>query len=135
MRKYVREQTETLLRRFAFQVSSASKALDPDAVHDLRTSIRRFSGCLRIFADFYPDRSAKQVRRKLRELMAGAGAVRDLDIAIKLAGDAGLGRYTTLELHLVEERRKAAHELRIELLRWGDSKFYRKWRTRLGLHS
>ena len=47
MRDYVHRQTSILLRRFGMQVTRAARDGDPDAIHDLRVSIRRLSRCLR----------------------------------------------------------------------------------------
>ena len=79
MREFARSQTAFLLRRFAYQAGRVSRDCGADAIHDLRVSIRRLNRCLRTFADFYPRRSWKPVRRKLHALMEAAGAVRDDD--------------------------------------------------------
>src|SRR5262252_1407941 len=90
MRDYARLQTAILLRRFAFQVNRTARNTDADSIHDLRVSIRRLSQCLRIFSDFYPPHTGRKLRRRMQDLMRAAAGVRDLDIAIELATQAGV---------------------------------------------
>jgi len=133
MREYVRQQTAILLRRFAFQVNRAARAGDAAAIHDLRVAIRRLSRCLRAFAEFYPDRSWKKIRNQLSTLMDAAGAVRDRDIALELLAEAGIPPNAAVVARLQVERRKAGHELLLEIRRWKGRSFSQKWRSRLGL--
>jgi CHAD domain-containing protein len=133
MREYVKVQTAILLRRLAYQVSRAGKSADPDAVHDVRVAIRRFSGCLRTFSRFYPPHSWKPMRRRTKVVMDAAGAVRDLDIALHLLNEAGIGPRSALVAHVRDARRKAATDLEREIRLWKSRAFSRKWRSRLGL--
>ncbi len=133
MREHVRQQTAILLRRLAFQVSRGAKNGDADSVHDLRVAIRRLSRCLRVFSQFYPDRSWKKIRTRLSELMQVAGGVRDRDIGLKLLAEAGVGRRSAILAKLEAERRKAGRDLLLELRRWNKRDFSRKWRSRLEL--
>jgi CHAD domain-containing protein len=133
MRDYVRSQSANLLRRLAFQVSRAAKSGDAEAIHDLRVSIRRFSRCLRIFAQFYPGNSWKKVRRQLDGLMDKAGSVRDLDIAMELLDDAGVGAGSPVVTRLREERRQAQRNLLREIRLWKNRGFSKQWRSRLDL--
>ena len=77
IREHAHAKTAVLLRRLAVQVNEAVKSCDEAAVHDLRVAIRRLSRCLQVFAQFYPDGSAKKIRRQLKQLMERAGALRD----------------------------------------------------------
>ena len=133
MREHVRQQTAILLRRLAFQVNRGAKNGDADSVHDLRVAIRRLSRCLRVFSSFYPGRSWKKMRKRLADLMKTAGGVRDRDIALKLLAEAGVSRRSAIPANLDAERRKAAHDLLLELRRWSKRGFSRKWRARLEL--
>jgi CHAD domain-containing protein len=133
MREYARLQTATLLRRMAFQLNRAERHMDADSIHDLRVSIRRLSRCLRTFANLYPDRYWKKIRRELAALMATAGAVRDRDVAIELLKQAGVTRRTVVMMRLDAERRRAARDLSLELRRWRSRDYSRKWRSRLEL--
>lgn len=133
MREYVRLQTGILLRSLASQVNRTARTGDAGAIHDLRVAIRRLSRCLRVFAQFYPGRSWKQMRRRLADLMDACGSVRDRDIAIGLLETAGVPAASPLVRRLDEERRAANRELRRELRRWKDRGFRRQWRARLEL--
>jgi CHAD domain-containing protein len=133
MRDYARTQTAILLRRLAYEVNRASKNTDADSVHDLRVAIRRLSRCLRTFSQFYPGRSWKKVRRRLKELMAAAGEVRDRDIAVELMQGAGSAPDSHAIKTLGQERHTAARHLTAELHHWKNSSLSRRWREELGL--
>jgi CHAD domain-containing protein len=133
MRDYVRLQTAILLRRLAYEVSRAAKSGDAESIHDLRVAIRRFSRCLRVFAQFYPGSSWKKIRRRLSGLMAAAGVVRDLDIAMELLTSAGAGDNRQLLSKLKEKRRQGHRELLREVQHWNTQGFSKKWRGALGL--
>jgi CHAD domain-containing protein len=133
MRDYARLQTAILLRRFAFQVNRTARNTDADSIHDLRTSIRRLSQCLRVFADFYPEDAGKKLRRQMRDLMSAAGSVRDLDIAVELAVKSGVASDAPLIQSLETERRQSARRLALQARRWNNKDFSRKWRARLEL--
>ncbi|HUA59983.1 MAG TPA: CHAD domain-containing protein [Verrucomicrobiae bacterium] len=130
MRQYSRLQTAALVRRLGNQVDQAAHSADEEAVHDLRVSIRRLSRCLRVFAQFYPGSSWKKLRAQLHELMEAAGAVRDVDIAIGLLGEAGIPARTALLLRLAGERRKRGRRLASALRQWRSRKL-RQWSRRL----
>jgi CHAD domain-containing protein len=133
MRDYARLQTAILLRRLAFQLNRAARGDDADSIHDLRIAIRRLSRCLRVFAPFYPGDSRKKIRRQLAALMAAAGRVRDHDIALQLLAEPGISAPAAIATRLAAERRKASHELLLEIRRWKGRSFSRKWRSRLEL--
>lgn len=133
MRDYVRLQTAILLRRFAFQVNRTSQSADAESIHDLRVAIRRFSRCLRVFSQFYPNHTWKRIRTQLNELMGMAGAVRDRDIALELLADAKISKRTSIVTRFQTERKQLAADLIKELRRWKSRDFSRKWRRRLEL--
>lgn len=133
MRDYARLQTAVLLRRFAFQVNRTSQSGDAESIHDLRVSIRRFSRCLRVFAQFYPNGTWKRLRSQLSELMGMAGAVRDRDIALELLADAEISERASIVTQFQSEREQLAAALTVELRRWKRRDFSRKWRRRLEL--
>ncbi len=133
MREHARLQTAVLLRRFAFQLNRTTKAGDADSIHDLRVSIRRLSRCLREFSQFYTGKSWKKLRRRLSELMDLAGAVRDVDIALKMLDEAGISRRAAIVTRLEAERVKASRDLEREAQRWKSRSFSRRWRAELGL--
>ena len=131
MRDYVRLQTGILLRRLAIQVTRTARTGEADAIHDLRVAIRRLKRCLRVFAQFYPPRSWKPVRRRLAELMDACANVRDRDIAIGLLQQAGVPAASPLLRQLDVERKAAVRELQLELRRWRERGFSRQWRVQL----
>ena len=133
MRDYARLQTAILLRRFAFQVNRTSHSGDAESIHDLRVSIRRFSRCLRVFSQFYPNGTWRKLRSQLSELMSMAGAVRDRDVALELLADAKISERTSAVTRLRAERERLVAELIEELRRRKSRDFSRKWRRRLGL--
>ena len=133
MREYVRVQTGILLGGLAFQVNRTARSGDAEAIHDLRVAVRRLSRCLRVFAQFYPARSWKAMRRRLAGLMDACGSVRDRDIAVELLEKAGVPADSPLVRQLHDERRTADGELRRELRRWKKGGFSRRWGVRLEL--
>ena len=133
MRDYVRVQTARLLRRLAYQVNRAAKSGDAESIHDLRVAIRRFSRCLRVFSQFYPGNSWKKIRHQLSGLMASAGAVRDMDIAMELLASESKGGNRQLISKLKQQRRQANRELFEEVQHWNSQSFSKKWRNSSGL--
>jgi CHAD domain-containing protein len=122
-----------LLRRLADAVSKAAKTGKADAIHDLRVAIRRMKACLRLFAQFYPDGSRKELQDKLKTLMRASGEVRDRDIAMALVADGGVPPSSAAARRLGVERKDAVRELRGELKRWKSRGILREWRKRLEL--
>ena len=133
MRDYARLQAAVLLRRLAFQVDRAAKLGDAGSVHDLRVAIRRFSRCLRVFAQFFPGGGGKKIRREMADLMDAAGTVRDCDMALALLAEAGIQGRAGIVPQLTAKRRKASRELFRKIRRLQNSNFSRKWRSRLEL--
>jgi CHAD domain-containing protein len=133
MRAYALQQTRTLLRRLAFQVSQAGKVCDADSVHDLRVAIRRFTQSLRVFHQYLSKGQARKIRRKLGRVMDLAGAVRDRDITLELVAQAKIAARSPLCIALKHARKEAERELLAAIRRSTRDNFSRKWRTRLEL--
>ena len=133
MREYARRQTAILLGRLALEINRSARGGSADAIHDLRVAIRRLSRCLRSFSQFYPGRWWKKARAQLSELLHTAGAVRDRDIALELLAQAGISGRAAIVTKLEAERTKASRELALEIRRWRERGFTRKWRGQLGL--
>ncbi len=53
---------------------------DPEGIHELRVSIRRFRACLRLFKDWIPSRSFCPLNEGLRALADDLSAIRDEDV-------------------------------------------------------
>jgi CHAD domain-containing protein len=133
MRKFAHSQVDTLLRRLAAEVKRNAESADADAVHDLRVAVRRLSRALRSFAQFFPSKSGKRIRKELGGLMDAAAAVRDNDVALELLEKAGVAKRARVALTLQTRRRAAETELREELQRWQAQNFARDWREALEL--
>jgi CHAD domain-containing protein len=133
IRAYAQQQTRTLLRRLAYQVNQTIRLGDKDSIHDLRVAIRRFSQCLRIFAQFFPRGEAKKIRQQLKTIMLAAAAARDHDITLELLNDAGITKKSK-GAAAIEKQRKAATKQLMDAIK-GSSRdnFSRKWRTKLEL--
>jgi len=133
MRDYALERGALLLRRLAFQMHHAARLRDPESIHDLRVSIRRFQQCLAVFAQFFPRGQAKKIRARLREIMQIAGDIRNRDIALDLLHKSHLPADPTLEGRWREEARRSHGELVRVLGRWGRRDLSRRWGSRLGI--
>jgi hypothetical protein len=133
MRAFALQQTRTLLRRLAYQVSRASRPGDGEVVEDLRAAVGRFSRCLRLFAQFLPGGKSKKVRRELKEVMDLAAAVRACDMALELLREGRIPARSKLTTALSHERKEAAARLRAGAHRLGRQSFSQKWRAGLRL--
>ncbi|MGA2325412.1 MAG: CHAD domain-containing protein [Bryobacteraceae bacterium] len=133
IRKFALQLASALLRRFAFEVNRASKPGNPEAIHDLRVSIRRLTQCLRLFARFFPRGEAKRIRRELKALMTQAAQVRNRDIALELLRRAGIRPPAPVLARLAQERERE-HRLLVEGLQlWSRRGSFKKWRSQLDL--
>jgi len=133
MQKYALDQAATLLGRLAFQVNQVSKQPDPEPIHNMRISIRRFNECLRVWNQFLPGHSTKKIRRRMRNIMDLAAEVRNRDIALELLKQAGVASRSRLAVTLAQEREQAKKELQRVVRRWSKRNFSQKWRTKLNL--
>jgi CHAD domain-containing protein len=133
MRKFTHSQVDTLLRRLSAQVKRTAETTDADAVHDLRVAIRRLSRALRSFAQFFPGKQWKRIRKELSTLMDAAGALRDSDVALELLEKAGVAKRARAALALQSSRRDAETKLREELQLWQARNFAHQWRQALEL--
>ena len=111
MKQFAHSQVSTLLQRLAAQVKRTADVADADSVHDLRVAIRRLSRALRSFAQFFPGKQWKRIRRELSNLMDAAAAVRDSDVALELIERAGAAQRARVALTLQARRREAARTL------------------------
>jgi CHAD domain-containing protein len=133
MREYARRETAARFQRLAQQAELAARSAEAGSIHDLRVAIRRLNRCLRVFAQFYPAASRRKLRHGLRVLMDAAGAVRDLDIALVLLGEAGVPRCSAAAARLARERHKRSLAFLAEVHRWRGRRLRERWPRRLGL--
>jgi CHAD domain-containing protein len=122
---------ERLLGRLAFEVRNSLHNTTPDAVHDLRVAIRRFSQGLRIFQDALPKASAKSVRRQIRDIRNEAGTLRDTDVMIELLAAQGLPETHRIFAALRAARQDAALLLNQTLRDLTAKSYSAKWRAAL----
>jgi CHAD domain-containing protein len=133
MRKYALERGATLLRRMLFLLNRAAELRDPESIHDLRVSIRRFQQCLRVFHAFFPHREVRKIRQRLREVMELSGEVRNRDVALDLVQRTGLAAGSALSSRLTQDRKQFQGELVALLDQWSKRAVSRRWGSRLGL--
>lgn len=133
MPAYAVQQAAARLDRLGYELGRTNKSTDAEAVHDLRVSIRRFVTCLRLFGQYFPGKNAKKARKRLREILQLAGAVRDLDIAVELGRQAGLEQENPLLEAWLKQRNQAARKLGAAVKRAVKSDLSNKWRGQLKL--
>lgn len=126
-------ETAKRFDRAAFQLGAARQAATADAVHDLRVSMRRLSAALDCFSRLFDKKDLRAFKRRIERVLKAAGAVRDYDIALQLAAEAGIERGAPLAASLAAKRRQNALTLQQELRRGGIREFSARWRERLGL--
>ena len=89
--KYALKETRVCLQRFKKNLRHTAKhPEDPDAIHDLRVSIRRVTQCHRTFRGLLDPVPVKQLRRRLHKLMEHCAAVRNCDVALDLLHQVGI---------------------------------------------
>jgi CHAD domain-containing protein len=129
---YARAQARKRLDKLAAEVERAAAEPNPDAIHDLRVSIRRFGQSLRIFGRFFPAGKRKRARKRMKKAMDLAAEIRDRDIAVELLAKAGLAEAEAAKM-LAEERGRAGEALVQAVQRWQGKDFARKWGAQLEL--
>jgi len=99
---------------------------DPEAVHDMRVTIRRMRADLDLFEPFLPKKAVKFQGRALKQLGGALGQVRDLEVMI---GNAQAYQQTLPKTHqaafiplldFLQARRTAAREPLLKLLESGE---------------
>ena len=124
----MRGRSAHLIGRVEERMTSAAEAkANANSVHDLRTSIRRLSECLKTFDNLFPRGEAGRLRRKLRKLMQLAGEVRNLDIAGSLFEKAGVPPDDVLMERLREEKLACQRALTDKIIAWTEHQRPKKW--------
>jgi CHAD domain-containing protein len=131
--EYATMQAAARLDRIAYQMGVLRKSKNPDTVHDLRVSIRRFLSCLNVYPQFFPTNESKKIRKRLKKVMKVAGEVRDRDIALHLGRQANLPKGSPVLDGLRKQRKQAAKDLSGSLDPWSKRSVFPKWRRRLSL--
>lgn len=103
---------------------------DPEELHAMRVATRRQRAAWRVFGPAFDPARTQRHRRRLREVAADLGAVRDLDVLIE-AAEAYRGQQSAKEQAALEPliaawgaRREAARVILVHEL---DAKRYAKW--------
>lgn len=117
--EFASSQINRLLRYLTAQIRRILRSSDADAVHDLRVSIRRFDQALLLFAELLEKKHVPGARRRLKEIMALAGAVRNCDIADKLIG----ARFSGARKEIDSQRESATQSLAHALRRWTEERY------------
>jgi CHAD domain-containing protein len=133
MMDFVAGQVALRLTRVAREIRRCREKPDPDPVHDLRVSIRRFTQSLRTFELLLPRREVKKVRRQLRAVLKLAGTVRDYDIALELLAKSGYPDAGPVAGTLRVMRSQSVVPLTERLGRLDEREFAARWRSRLQL--
>lgn len=130
-RQFAGEQAAKLLRHLAFQISRTLKSCNPEAVHDLRVAIRRFTQTIAVCKPCFPGKDTRKIRRRLKKIMALAGEVRNCDVALKFIAKSRLADAVRLQSSLQSRRKASSRVLLSELKSWKDRHMSLKWRAAL----
>jgi len=84
---------------------------DAEAVHQLRIWSRRSAAALRLFGEVLPRRTAKWLKRKLKEIRRTAGEARDCDVLAERIDGGELPGLEPTAAHLRRRRRRAEKEM------------------------
>ncbi len=130
-RSFAQEQARRLLRELNLQIGRTNKSCTPDSVHDLRVAIRRFTRTLAVCKAFFHGKEIRKCRRRLKQIMAAAGTVRDCDIALRFAAKWPMPETAQLEPKLKSRRNESGQALVVELNRWKDRQMSVHWAAAL----
>src|SRR5258708_27544106 len=72
-----------LLTKLTQEMRRTLATPDVEAIHDLRTSIRRLMAALDLFESGLRGHGRKKIRKRVKQLLDLAGAVRDCDVAAR----------------------------------------------------
>ena len=99
---------------------------DPQAIHDMRVTVRRMRAALDLFEDFLPSKTVKFQKQSLKKLGGALGAVRDIEVMLVNARAYQTALPKSHQpaimplLDFFEARRAAARAPLVELLESGD---------------
>jgi CHAD domain-containing protein len=118
------------LARMLAKEEGTREGSDPEDLHDMRVATRRQRAAWRVFGGAFRGGRTKGYRRRLREIAARLGAVRDLDVLLD-AADAYRSDLSTTEQRALEPLlsgwRAHRDDARRLLIRELDSDDYRRW--------
>src|SRR5579859_5567108 len=89
--KYAAKATKLRVQRFTKNLRHAAKhPADPEAIHDLRVSIRRTLQSFKTFGELLDPAPVKKLRGRLHKVMDLCAAVRNCDVALILLDQVGV---------------------------------------------
>jgi CHAD domain-containing protein len=100
------------------QIARAVRSQGVEEMHDLRVSIRRFTGILGTFKVCFPRSDSRRIRRTAKQIMVLAGEVRNYDIAIHLITRMAVPDSPAIVQLFQRRRKEAARILLASLRRW-----------------
>src|SRR4051812_18871127 len=113
--KYALKETKSRLKRFSKNLRHAAKySEDPEAIHDLRVSIRRVAQAFKTFRELLAPAPVKRLRRRLHKVMDLCAAVRNCDVALTLLEQTGFTTGASVS-RLKKTRREATKKLHSRL--------------------
>src|SRR5438552_3823017 len=111
IQKYALKETKARLRHVKKNLRHTAKhADDPDAIHDLRVSIRRLTQCFRTFSELLDPPPIKKLSRRLHKVMERCADVRNCDIALDMLRAIDISGSPTAS-KLKQDRAKAEDRL------------------------
>lgn len=109
--KFAVKETKLRLQRYSKNLRHAAKhPADPEAIHDLRVSVRRVVQAFKTFAELLDPAPVKKLRRRLHKVMDLCAAVRNCDVALGLLDQVGITAGATAA-GLKKTRGEAAEKL------------------------
>jgi len=125
--------TIRMLNRMAAQARRTLVSPDPEAIHDLRVSIRRLMASLDLFDSGLGEHGGRKIRKRVKKLLNLAGAVRDCDVAAKYVEKVATEAHDSAQLlaAIQAQRNAAAPPLLAGLRERLDPQSLAKWRAKL----
>ena len=108
---FAKRLTARRLKASSAELERARLERSPEAIHDFRVSARRLLYALDCFRNALGNRTRKPLRKQFKPMLAAGGAVRDRDIALELAAEAGLGPQSALVRTLQRQREMLERDL------------------------
>jgi CHAD domain-containing protein len=115
--KYAVQETKIRLKRCSKNLRHAAKhPEDPEAIHDLRVSIRRVVQAFKTFRELLDPTRVKKLRRRFHKVMDLCAAVRNCDVALTLLDQVGIAKGASVS-RLKKTRGEAVEKLHRRLTR------------------
>lgn len=111
LKDFAEQRLDELDQRVQRELTRAAAGPDPDAIHDLRVSMRRHTQALRAMKSILLKGEVKIKRGQLRETMNFTAEVRNRDIALELLAAAGVEEESPLARRLKRQRTSASKAL------------------------